>query len=45
MTSVVSGKRAIWEIGQVRVLDGGQDGMVSTTSGDTVFVREGILVP
>jgi TolB protein len=42
--SVLAGKRSNWEISQVQVLDGGPDGLVST-SPNTVFAREGIFVP
>jgi hypothetical protein len=43
--SVPEGERAIWEQGQVEVWDGGPDGAVATTTGDSVFLREGIFVP
>ena len=42
---VQSGKRAIWQIGQVEVLDGGSDGDVDTAAGNTVFARQGVFVP
>ena len=42
---VQSGKRAIWQMGQAEVLDGGPDGDVDTPSGNTVFARQGIFVP
>ena len=37
-------KRAIWQLGQVRVLDGGADGLVSTGP-NTVFAVQGIFAP
>jgi hypothetical protein len=36
--------RAIWELGQVEVLDGGADGMAATP-GNAVFMRQGLFVP
>jgi hypothetical protein len=42
--AAVPGKRAIWELSQIEVRDGGSDGLVST-AGNTVFAREGIFVP
>jgi hypothetical protein len=42
---VPDGKRAVWELGQVSVDDGGPDGQVSTATGDTVFMRQGIFIP
>jgi hypothetical protein len=43
--SVVEGKRAIWELGTVDVLDGGPDGQSATASGNTLFERQGVFVP
>jgi hypothetical protein len=37
-------KRAIVEIGQVQVIDGGPDGVVAT-SPNTVFAKQGIFIP
>ena len=42
--AVVERDRAIWQLGQVQVLDGGPDGVASTTP-NTVFARQGIFVP
>jgi endoglycosylceramidase len=42
--TVSEGKRAIWELGQLEVLDGGADGLAST-EGNTPFARQGIFVP
>ena len=42
---VQSGKRAIWQMSQAEVLDGGPDGDVDTPTGNTVFARQGIFVP
>jgi hypothetical protein len=36
--------RSIWEVGSVRVLDGGADGDADTTP-NTVFARQGVFVP
>jgi hypothetical protein len=42
---VTGGGRAIWELGQVQVLDGGADGLASTPGDNTVFERQGVFVP
>jgi hypothetical protein len=41
---VVEGKRSIWELGAVRVYDGGADGQVAT-AGNTLFARQGVFIP
>jgi hypothetical protein len=41
---VQEAKRAMWQLGQVQVFDGGPDGLVSTTP-NTVFMKQGIFVP
>jgi DNA-binding beta-propeller fold protein YncE len=38
------GKRSIWQLGSVELLDGGSDGNAST-AGNTVFARQGLFVP
>jgi hypothetical protein len=43
--AVKEGVRAIWQLGQVEVLDGGPDGDVDTPTGGQVFLRQGIFVP
>jgi hypothetical protein len=43
--SVVEGGRAIWELGQVGVFDGGADGLASTGNDNTLFERQGVFVP
>jgi hypothetical protein len=42
--SVQTGNRAIWQMGQVAVSDGGPDGVVST-AGNTTFATQGVFVP
>jgi hypothetical protein len=42
---VQAGKRTIWQIGQVEMLDGGSDGDVDTAGGNTMFARQGLFVP
>jgi hypothetical protein len=42
--AIVEGKRAIWELGNVELLDGGADGD-GDTSPNTIFARQGIFVP
>jgi hypothetical protein len=43
--AVVANQRAIWQLGQVAVFDGGSDGLASTTGDNTLFMDEGIFVP
>jgi WD40-like Beta Propeller Repeat len=43
--AVVEQKRAVWELGQVQVLDGGSDGLASTLSGNVVFAVSGVFFP
>jgi hypothetical protein len=38
------GKRAIWELGQVNVSDGGSDGSTATTP-NFLFMKQGVFVP
>ena len=50
MNAIVPGlvkdtKRAIWQMGQVQVYDGGPDGDADTPAGDTLFAVQGIFVP
>ena len=42
--AAVSGKRAIWEVGQVEVLDGGA-GVGASGGNQKVLVRQGLFVP
>jgi plastocyanin len=42
--SVVEGKRSIWQVDRVQVLDGGSDGVVST-AGNTLFATQALFVP
>jgi hypothetical protein len=43
--AVLEGKRAIWQLDQVKVYDGGSDGLASTTAGNTLFMDQGVFVP
>jgi hypothetical protein len=43
--SVSAGQRAIWELGQVQVYDGGADGVASTAADNTLFMDQGLFVP
>jgi hypothetical protein len=43
--TVPEGKRSLWELGQITVLDGGPDGDADTATGNTVFARQGVFVP
>jgi hypothetical protein len=42
---VLDTKRAIWQMDQVQVYDGGPDGDADNTAGDTLFAVQGIFVP
>ena len=42
--AVVEGKRATWQLGEVQVYDGGQNGLAGA-SGATLFQTQGIFVP
>jgi hypothetical protein len=42
--STPEGSRAIWELGDVRVYDGGDDGLAGT-GGNTLFAHQGIFTP
>lgn len=41
---IEEGMRAIWQLGQVQVFDGGADGQASTTP-NTLFAIQGVFVP
>jgi hypothetical protein len=43
--AVVAGQRAIWQLDQVKLYDGGGDGVASTTGDNTLFMVEGVFVP
>jgi hypothetical protein len=43
--SVIEGRRAIWELNEVDVYDGGPDGQASTAFDNTLFARQGVFVP
>ena len=43
--AVTDGKRAVMEIGQLRVDDGGQDGVAATQDGNRRFAVQGVFVP
>jgi hypothetical protein len=38
-------KRAVWELGQAQIYDGGPDGDGDTVAGNTVFAVQGVFVP
>ena len=42
--TIKEGKRAVWELGQVKLFDGGPD-EVAGTSGNTLFAVQGVFVP
>ena len=43
--AVAGGKRAIWQLGQVKVDDAGPDGLVSTPADAAPFAVQGVFVP
>jgi len=43
--AVIENKRAIWQLSNIEVFDGGADGDASTTGDNTLFARQGIFVP
>jgi hypothetical protein len=42
--AVTDGARAIWELGDVQVTDGGSDG-VAATADNSLFARQGVFIP
>jgi hypothetical protein len=42
---VIDSKRATWQIDQISVIDGGPDGLISTASGNKVFLKQGVFAP
>jgi Tol biopolymer transport system component len=43
--AALEGKRAVWQLGHVKVYDGGSDGLASTTADNTLFMDQGIFIP
>jgi hypothetical protein len=43
--AVLESQRAIWQLGQVKVYDGGTDGLASTAGDNKLFMDEGVFVP
>jgi hypothetical protein len=39
------GQRAVWELSQVKVYDGGSDGDADTTGDNTLFALQGAFTP
>jgi hypothetical protein len=42
--AIVEEKRSVWQLGEIKVFDGGADGVASTTP-NTLFAIQGIFVP
>jgi hypothetical protein len=42
--TILEGRRTIWQLGDVQVFDGGADN-VASTSGNTLFARQGVFIP
>jgi hypothetical protein len=42
---VREGKRAVWELGQARIYDGGADGDADTLGDNTLFAVQGLFAP
>jgi hypothetical protein len=43
--SVTETQRAIWQLGQIQVYDGGADGLASTEGDNTLFMDQGVFIP
>jgi Tol biopolymer transport system component len=43
--TIREGKRAVWDLGELRLFDGGSDGLASTGADNTLFEVQGIFVP
>jgi len=43
--SVHDGLRTIWQLGEIRLLDGGADGDADTTADNRLFATQGVFVP
>jgi plastocyanin len=43
--AIVAGARAIWEMQNVQIFDGGSDGVASTTGDNTLFADQAVFVP
>ena len=43
--TIKEGRRTIWQLGRVRIDDGGADSDGSTTDDNTVFAAQGVFVP
>jgi hypothetical protein len=43
--SIQSFKRAVFELDQIQVFDGGSDAVASTTSDNTLFENQGLFAP
>jgi hypothetical protein len=43
--AVAAGNRAIWQLQDVQVFDGGADGQAGTTGDNTLFERQGVFAP
>jgi hypothetical protein len=42
---VPEGRRAVWEMEQIQIYDGGPDGDAATSGDNTLFAIQGIFVP
>ena len=43
--AVRDGQRAIVQLGQIRVNDGGPDGLAATADGNQKFAAQGVFIP
>jgi hypothetical protein len=43
--AVMAGRRAIWQLDQVRLYDGGADSLASTADDNSLFMVEGVFTP
>jgi TolB protein len=44
-SGITEGKRTIWDLDDIRISDGGADGVASTTGDNTLFVSDGLFFP
>jgi dipeptidyl aminopeptidase/acylaminoacyl peptidase len=43
--TVKEGRRSVWQIGEVKVYDGGTDGDAETTADNALFMTQGVFIP
>jgi hypothetical protein len=43
--AIAAGRHALWQLGQVKLYDGGEDGVADTTYDNEVFEVQGVFTP